>query len=183
MTRQTTLETQAAVFEDDSILLGGYFRDIKEEAGWGIPYLRDIPWIGWLFGGVSYRDQTVQRLFILTPRVIDFGYYHATTQSLVRVQTLGQRDMRAAEELRDAIERDDAARKDREEAIDERNTIIEEQDEERLRRNRKEREFRKEMRHDAQEKDAEGWNKLFKERKEAYERSRDEEKEKAKDAK
>ena len=183
MTRQTTLETQAAVFEDDSILLGGYFRDIKEEAGWGIPYLRDIPFIGWIFGGVSYKDQTVQRLFILTPRVIDFGYYHATTQSLVRVQTLGQRDMRAAEELRDAIERDDAARKDREEAIDERNTIIEEQDEERLRRNRKEREFRKEMRHDAQEKDAEGWNKLFKERKEAYERSRDEEKEKAKDAK
>ena len=183
MSRQTTLETQAAVFEDDSILLGGYFRDVKEEAGWGIPYLRDIPWIGWLFGGVSHKDQTIQRLFILTPRVIDFGYYHATTQSLVRVQTLGQRDMRDAEDLRNAIERDNAARKDREEEIDERNTIIEEQDEERLRRNRQEREFRKEMRHDAQKDDAEGWDKLFKERKEAYEQSREEAKEAPKEEK
>ena len=181
MTRQTTLETQAAVFEDDSILLGGYFRDIKEEAGWGIPYLRDIPWIGWLFGGVSYRDQTVQRLFILTPRVIDFGYYHATTQSLVRVQTLGQRDMREAEDLRQAIERDDAARKDREESIEERNDIIEEQDRERLRRNRKERDLRKEMRHDAQEDDREGWDRQFEERREGYEKSRDEAKAKAKE--
>ena len=183
MSRQTTLETQAAVFEDDSILLGGYFRDVKEEAGWGIPYLRDIPWIGWLFGGVSHRDQTIQRLFILTPRVIDFGYYHATTQSLIRVQTLGQRDMRDAEDLRNAIERDNAARKDREEAIDERNTIIEEQDEERLRRNRRERELRQEMRHDAQKDDAEGWDKLFKERKEAYEKAREEAKEAPKEEK
>ena len=172
MTRQSTLETQAAVFEDDSILLCGYFRDVKEEAGWGIPYLRDIPFIGWIFGGASYVDKTVQRLFILTPKVIDFGYYHSTTQSLIRVQTLDQRDMREAEDLRQAIERDDAARKDREEAIDERNDIIEEQDEERLRRNRKERDFRKEMRHDAQEEDNEGWDFLFKERKAQYRRSR-----------
>ena len=180
MTRQTTLETQAAVFENDSILLGGYFRDIKEKAGWGIPFLRDIPWIGWIFGGASYTDQTVQRLFVLTPRVIDFGYYHATTQSLVRVQALGQRDLREVEELRDAIERDDAARKDREEAIDEYNTIVEEQDEERLRRNRKERDFREEVRHDAQKDDRENWELLFRERKDAYEKSRDEAKAKAK---
>ena len=164
MTRQSTLETQAAIFEEESLLLAGYFRDIKEEAGWGIPYLRDIPWIGWLFGGVSYKDQTVQRLFILTPRVIDFAAYHSSTQSVLRVQTLTQRDMREADDLKEAIERDDAARKDREEAAEERNTIIEEQDEERLRRNRKERELRKEVRHDAQEKANEEWDKAFEEK-------------------
>ena len=53
MTRSSTLQTQTAVFEDESIMLAGYLRDIEEDAGWGIPYLRDIPWIGWIFGGKS----------------------------------------------------------------------------------------------------------------------------------
>ena len=59
MTRTSSLETQAAVLEGHSIMLAGYLRDIKESGGWGIPYLRDIPWIGWLFGGSSTRNETV----------------------------------------------------------------------------------------------------------------------------
>ena len=161
MTRQSTLLTQAAMYENDAILLGGYFRDIKEDGGWGIPYLRDIPWIGWLFGGATYKDETVQRLFILTPRVIDIAAYQSTTQSLIRVQALNQRDMSAVENLHELIKRDDAARKDREEAVKETNEIMEERDEERLRRNRKERDFRREKRHERQEKENEEWDKEF----------------------
>ena len=59
MTRTSTLQTQTAVFEDESIMLAGYLRDIEEDAGWGIPWLRDIPLIGWLFGGKSSRTETV----------------------------------------------------------------------------------------------------------------------------
>jgi type III secretion protein C len=88
MTRTSTLETQASVLESHSILLAGYMRDIKESAGWGIPYLRDIPWIGWLFGGSSTRDETVQRLFILTPYIVD-----ADAPDFVRVQATRQRDI------------------------------------------------------------------------------------------
>ena len=161
MTRQSTLLTQAAMYENDSILLGGYFRDIKEDGGWGIPYLRDIPWIGWIFGGATYKEETVQRLFILTPRVIDIAAYQSTTQSLIRVQALNQRDMSSVENLHEIIKRDDAARKDREEAIRETGEIMEERDEERLRRNRKERDFRREKRHEEQEKENEKWDKEF----------------------
>ena len=168
MTRQSTLETQAAIYEEDSILLAGYFRDIREKAGWGIPYLRDIPWIGWLFGGASYKNQTVQRLFVLTPRVIDIGYGNVQTQSLVRAQALAQRDMRSVEELREVIARDDAQRQDREEALEERLTAEEEQDAERLRRNREEREFRRQRRHDAEQQDREAWTREFEERLRAY---------------
>ena len=164
MTRQSTLHTQAAIYENDAILLGGYFRDIKEDGGWGIPYLRDIPWIGWIFGGATYKDETVQRLFILTPRVIDIADYQMTTQSLIRVQALGQRDLSAVENLHELIKRDDAARTDREEAASEQNEIMEEGDEERLRRNRKEREFRREKRHERQEKENEAWDEQFKKR-------------------
>ena len=71
MTRTSTLETQASLPENESLLLAGYFRDIEEEVGWGIPYLRDIPYIGWIFGGASRKKETVQRLFILMPHVIN----------------------------------------------------------------------------------------------------------------
>ena len=65
MKRASTLTTQTAVSVDESIMLAGYLRDIEEDAGWGIPYLRDIPWIGWIFGGKSTRKETVQRMFVL----------------------------------------------------------------------------------------------------------------------
>ena len=161
MTRQSTLHTQAAIDENDAILLGGYFRDIKENGGWGIPYLRDIPWIGWIFGGATYKEETVQRLFILTPRVIDIAAYQSSTQSLMRVQALNQRDMSAVEDLHELIKRDDAARKDREESAKERNEIMEENDEERLRRNRKERDLRREQRHEEQDRANEAWDEEF----------------------
>ena len=161
MTRQSALHTQAAIYENDAILLGGYFRDIKENGGWGIPYLRDIPWIGWIFGGATYKEETVQRLFILTPRVIDIAAYQSSTQSLMRVQALKQRDMSAVEDLHELIKRDDAARKDREEAAKERNEIMEENDEERLRRNRKERDLRREQRHEEQDRANEAWDEEF----------------------
>ena len=158
MTRNSTLLTQAALYENDSILLAGYFRDIKEDGGWGIPLLRDIPWIGWIFGGATYKDETVQRMFILTPRVIDISTSLEGPQSLIRKQAIGQRNLQSVEDLEDLISRDNAARKDREEAIAERNEILEENDEERLRRNRKERKLRREQRHEEQEMENEKWD-------------------------
>ena len=108
MTRSSTLQTQTAVFEDESIVLAGYLRDIEESAGWGIPYLRDIPWIGWLFGGASTRKETVQRLFVLTPHVIDLD-----VEMLARLQAARQRDVTLAEELEDNAEVTDEYRKRR----------------------------------------------------------------------
>ena len=108
MTRSSTLQTQTAVFEDESIVLAGYLRDIEESAGWGIPYLRDIPWVGWIFGGASTRKETVQRLFILTPHVIDLD-----VEMLARLQATRQRDVTLAEELEDNAEVTDEYRKRR----------------------------------------------------------------------
>ena len=108
MTRSSNLQTQTAVFEDESIVLAGYLRDIEESAGWGIPYLRDIPWIGWIFGGASTRSETVQRLFILTPHVIDLD-----VEMLARLQAARQRDVSLAEALEDNAEVTDEYRKRR----------------------------------------------------------------------
>ncbi len=108
MTRASSLQTQTAVFEGESIMLAGYLRDIEEDAGWGIPYLRDIPWIGWLFGGKSTKSETVQRMFILTPHVVDLD-----TEMLARLQATRLRDVAEAEELEDDAEESDNARRRR----------------------------------------------------------------------
>ncbi len=108
MTRSSTLQTQTAVFEDEAIMLAGYLRDIEESGGWGIPYLRDIPWIGWLFGGASVRKETVQRMFILTPHIVDLD-----TEMLARLQSMKLRDVSEAEKMEDDADASDAERKRR----------------------------------------------------------------------
>ena len=108
MTRSSTLQTQTAVFEDESIMLAGYLRDIEEDAGWGIPYLRDIPWIGWIFGGKSTRNETVQRMFVLTPHVVDLDQ-----EMLARLQATRLRDITEAEILQDDADANDDERRRR----------------------------------------------------------------------
>ena len=108
MTRNSTLETQAAVFEGQSLLLGGYLRDIEEERTWGIPYLRDIPWIGFLFGGVSRVKQSVQRMFVLTPHIISLD-----DPDLPAAQARRLRDVEDAEELEWEADRADHERQRR----------------------------------------------------------------------
>ena len=168
MTRASTLETQASVRENHSILLAGYMRDIKESAGWGIPYLRDIPWIGWLFGGATHRDETVQRLFILTPYIVDVD-----GPDTVRSQATRQRDVSLEEKLESDKESDDIERKERNEQLKEMQEIRETDFEERHRRNSEEREFRREKRKDAHEAERKIWQKDFDARKAQYEEEKE----------
>ncbi len=108
MTRSSTLQTQTAVFENESIMLAGYLRDIEESAGWGIPYLRDIPWIGWIFGGASRRKETVQRMFVFTPHIVDLD-----TDMLARLQATRLRDVSEEEKMEDDAEESDLERRER----------------------------------------------------------------------
>jgi len=108
MTRTSGLITQTAVFEDESIMLAGYLRDIEEAAGWGIPFLRDIPLIGWLFGGSSTRKETVQRMFIISPHVIDLDL-----EAVGRAQAARMRDLTVPEAMQDDADEDDLERERR----------------------------------------------------------------------
>ena len=124
MKRSSTLTTQTSVFVDESIMLAGYLRDIEEDAGWGIPWLRDIPLIGWLFGGKSTRKETVQRMFILSPHIVDLD-----RETLARFQATRLRDVTEAEEMEDDADAsdDERARRDieRKDANERREVIME----------------------------------------------------------
>lgn len=164
MTRTSSLETQAEVVEGNSIMLAGYLRDIKESGGWGIPYLRDIPWIGWLFGGVSYRDETIQRMFILTPYVID-----VSTDDAVTVQAERQRDIERERVLDEAFDKDGIERKEREAQMEFRTEARRERAEEQHERNEAERDLERQKRRDAMAADHQVWEAQHEAEKERYE--------------
>lgn len=109
MKRSSSLTTQTSVYEEESIMLAGYLRDIEENAGWGIPFLRDIPIIGWLFGGKSTRKETVQRLFVLTPHIIDVNQ-----EMLARMQATNLRDISIGEEVLKDADKDEEAEEEQE---------------------------------------------------------------------
>jgi type IV pilus assembly protein PilQ len=51
-------------------VLGGIYRDTSNDQRAGIPYLRDIPYLGLLFGNVSKTDRREDLLVFLTPRIL-----------------------------------------------------------------------------------------------------------------
>ena len=164
MTRQSTLETQMAVFDGQSVMLAGYFRDIKEEGGWGIPWLRDIPWIGWLFGGASWNNETVQRLFIVTPYVIDFG-----PGDLVRPSAARARDITLEERLDRDRHLDEKVREQRELAIEEEQNVTNDEFDDRIKRERGEIELREDRRQQFREEKMDDWRRDYDWRREAWE--------------
>ncbi len=175
MTRTSTLDTQALVPENGSLLLAGYFRDIEEEAGWGIPYLRDIPWIGWLFGGASHTKESVQRLFIITPRVIG-----VVEPGLTEAQAVRARDVVREEDLQEALEGSDDERRVREADRREYREIRKENADERLKvreaeieRDRRDRKLEMRKRDDALRDNVRQWKDDYTAREEAYEKARE----------
>jgi type IV pilus assembly protein PilQ len=57
----------------ETVVLGGIFRQETDENESGIPYLRKVPAIGWLFKRKTVADRHDELLVFLTPKVVDPG--------------------------------------------------------------------------------------------------------------
>lgn len=53
-----------------TIVLGGIYRDTFSETRTGIPFLRDLPAIGWLFRNLNRSSRREDLLVFLTPRIL-----------------------------------------------------------------------------------------------------------------
>jgi type III secretion protein C len=68
---RSTLNTQSLIRQGDSLLIGGYVVDEVSSGQDKVPFLSDIPVIGWLFGERRNSRRRTERLFLITPRLVD----------------------------------------------------------------------------------------------------------------
>ena len=69
--QNTSLSTQALVQREKAILIGGYNRESSSEQDYRVPVLGSLPFIGKAFSSKQTQKQTVVRLFLITPRLIN----------------------------------------------------------------------------------------------------------------
>ncbi len=64
------ISSSVAVQDGQAVVLGGLIRERKEGASGGVPLLKDVPAVGWLFGQQSDSSLRTELVVILTPRVV-----------------------------------------------------------------------------------------------------------------
>ncbi len=64
-------KTSLVIEDGQTIVLAGLMRSRLESGGSGIPFLKDIPFLGYLFGGVSKEVVKTELIFLITPTVIN----------------------------------------------------------------------------------------------------------------
>jgi len=63
-------ETSVVLVNNQTLVLGGLIRDRREVNDRGIPYLKNIPILGYLFGAKTNTLTKTELLILITPRVI-----------------------------------------------------------------------------------------------------------------
>ena len=63
-------DTSLVVSDGQTVVIGGLMRANVSNSQAGIPYLKDIPILGYLFGGVSKSKQKTELIIMITPHVI-----------------------------------------------------------------------------------------------------------------
>ena len=71
--KQTKITTQAMVDAGQSLLIGGYYYEQKSDGTSGVPILKDIPLIGGLFRTNKKSGRQMERLILITPRIVTLG--------------------------------------------------------------------------------------------------------------
>lgn len=66
----SSINTQAIISEQESLLIGGFYKEQDEQKSSKVPILGDIPVLGHLFRAESTSKIKQVRLFLITPRII-----------------------------------------------------------------------------------------------------------------
>lgn len=68
---KSAVNTQAVVGDEESLLLGGFIRTEESTSSSQVPLLGSIPLLGHLFKKSTRVRQRVERIFMITPRIIE----------------------------------------------------------------------------------------------------------------
>jgi type II secretory pathway component HofQ len=68
ISRQAT--SNVLIHDGETVVLGGIFRNEANDNETGIPYLRRVPVLGWLFKRTLKLDRKEELLVFITPQVV-----------------------------------------------------------------------------------------------------------------
>lgn len=68
---RTSLETALTLKSGGSVLMGGLIRDNVSDSNAGVPFLKDLPWIGGLFGRQQIVKNREEVLLLIQPYVLE----------------------------------------------------------------------------------------------------------------
>jgi type IV pilus assembly protein PilQ len=73
--QENTREAKANVLvrDGETVVIGGILRDESSSSDSGVPYLKDIPVLGWLFKKSSWQKDFQELVVFITPRIIEAG--------------------------------------------------------------------------------------------------------------
>jgi type IV pilus assembly protein PilQ len=61
------------IHDGETVVLGGIFRNTGDDRESGLPYLRDVPALGWLFKRTLRSNRHEELLVFLTPKIVTSG--------------------------------------------------------------------------------------------------------------
>ncbi|VAX26247.1 Type IV pilus biogenesis protein PilQ [hydrothermal vent metagenome] len=67
---QKEVSTQILLMDGETMVIGGIYETQKTESEGGIPFLKDIPGLGWLFKNKEQSETTTELLIFITPTVM-----------------------------------------------------------------------------------------------------------------
>lgn len=83
-TASKTLTAQVAVKDRETIILGGFIRTLRSKGDSGVPVLKDLPLLGYLFKQVSRKTERKELVVLLRPTVL-------VTPELASAETLAEK--------------------------------------------------------------------------------------------
>jgi general secretion pathway protein D len=100
-TTKRSMETTTIARDNQTIVVGGLVRDNITLSERKVPFLGDIPWLGWLFRFQSKQTEKLNLLVFLTPHLIrDESDIAELSQRKAKELTIIQRDNRIEEPTR-----------------------------------------------------------------------------------
>ncbi len=74
--QQSSLTTQAVINREQSLLVGGLFLKVDKKQSSGYPWLQRLPVLGYLFSVKGRVDDMVERIFVITPRIVEIDAHN-----------------------------------------------------------------------------------------------------------
>ena len=65
------MDTVGKVRDGETLIIAGLLSEREQKVHAGVPYLKDIPLLGLLFGSTSVRKQNIELVVLLTPRIME----------------------------------------------------------------------------------------------------------------